>query len=160
MKTIYTELDLNALSLKAIGDIYNAIAVELDVKQVPRFSGKPAAIKRTLKLQAELPVEQEVKVEAVKVETSPKSKFNTAQTISILRELEPTLGTIENSIYEAIVAHFGYDENDNEVHSIVENVITHVIENHKRPRSEQVVDAAYVIHNIKWFVKAGSFELN
>lgn len=145
--TKYTTTQLQELTIKEITAINNCFSVAIDAKQTSRFANKPKAIEKCLSNQSDyfnsLPVEKPT----TKV-TKTGSRFDTSKTIITIEDLGAE-GTIQNSIHAAISATDGN----------IENVIQSVLNNHKRPRSDQPVDREYVIHNIKWFIKKGSLEI-
>ena len=63
---------------------------------------------------------------------------------------EPKEGSIEDSLFIAI----------NQGCSTVKQIVDYIVANHTRPRSGEAVDAAYALHNIKWFIKKGHLKVS
>lgn len=165
----YNSAELNSMKLADITDYYNSVAGQMGVKQVKKFRDKPTAVARTVAAQEVLQAERakaNAKAEPVKAAKPAKAKkaakatktepattgsrFDLTQTITIVKG-EPKEGSIEHSLFAAI---------NEGLCTTVGEVVEYITTNHKRPRSDQNVDAHYAIHNIKWFVRKGHLKLS
>ena len=168
--TTHTEAQIQDLKFSAMGEVYNTFATELGIKLVKKFRDKSTGIKRITDIQEQYIEEaNEIKsaeakelteeIEAPKVAKAKGSRFDLTQIIKFTMDDPKALtpGTIEYSLCNAIVE---LEDGTKEDWSVTcQELVDFIIVNHKRPRSHQVVDKAYVIHNIKWFIKAGSIEI-
>ena len=66
-------------------------------------------------------------------------------------------GTIEYALVHAIIDL--EDGSTDEWTVTVQQVVDYIVETHKRPRSNIGVDAAYAVHNIRWFLRKGTLKL-
>lgn len=154
--TTHTTTSLNELTLNTITAINNHFANLIGVKQTKRFGTKPAAVKKCLINQAEFNVQfPEVHV-AVKVEETPvvepvnetKSRFDMSAVLTC-QGTNAKEGSIEWLIVQAIINTSGK----------VEDVISRIVGNYERPRSEKNVDTAFAIRKIKRLIKKGKVTL-
>lgn len=157
--TTYTEAQLLEMPTSQIVTINNSFASACNLNLTHRFANKAKAVARCLTNQAAY-VKANPAKEEKPAKATPKSKFDTTQVLGMTGTVEiekAAKGTIQRSIFEAIKT-YGCNEDDIP-NNTIEDIIFEVKRSHKRPRSEQVVDEAYVIHNIKWFIKKGSLEI-
>jgi hypothetical protein len=87
----------------------------------------------------------------VKKERKPSSRvsLNMEDTVTIL-DGKSKSGSILHSIVKAV---------EEELCETVDEVITYITHNHVLPKSGELADEKYAIHNIKYFVKQGKIEL-
>lgn len=153
--SLFAKEELESKKLAEITDHYNQVAKAIGLKAIKKFRDKSTAVSRTLDVQE---IHREDVIESVK--QLAKEKFLIARhkklgmthdsIIKADSQITPKSGTIEASIFEAI------QSGNNQV----EDIVNYIISNHKRPRSDQKVDEAYALHNIKWFIKKGHLEVS
>lgn len=165
----FTQAQLETMKTKDIAVIYNTFAAELGIKLVSRFANKTTCIDRTLSLQedytsevlaevvAETSFDEPEIVEPIIKDTKRQTRFDLNQIVMFTEECEPTQGTIEFSLKQAIIEH--EDGAKDEWTVTAGQILDYVLNNHKRPRSGLGVDEQYVIHNLKWFIKKGSLKI-
>lgn len=141
MKTLntYTESQLSKMKLAEITDYYNVVSKEIGLKSVKKFSDKATAVLRTLQNQ-ELYVEELNK--AANLESDKINGMSRTAKL-ITSDYEPKEGSIIDEIYTAI--------NDDMCDS-VEEVVNHLVNNYKKPRSNKPVTKAFIGSAIKWCV--------
>ena len=172
MKTTVAIIGKNELELMTMADVtehYNRVAKRIGLKAVKKFRDKPTAIARTLSAQETYAedlkkFEAEQKKNAVTLKRPEPSEaegelrgnkygLTMDSIIDFKPEVYPKEGTIESALFSAITENYDPDLQEN--HASVALIVEYVIATHKRPRSEEPVDEAYVLHNIKWFIKKG-----
>lgn len=155
----------NEFKLKELVTIYNKFATELGIRTINHFSSKATAIIRVVDIQTQY-TEEVAELKAKKQSESKPTKktgsrFDTSKVLGMtgIKEVKDTAkGTIQRSIFEAVIT-YGHNHETDTPNNTIEDIISEVIRKHKRPRSNQPVDREYVIHNIKWFIKKGSLEI-
>ena len=147
--TTYTETQISSFKFAELGAIFNTFATELGIKNIKKFQDKSKGLTRILAIQAQYVEERDELIVTLAEESkAPKSTFDLTKKLTTIKKLGAE-GTIQNSLHAGIASG----------NTIISDLVIHIIATHKRPRSNQVVDAAYVIHNIKWFIEAGSLEI-
>lgn len=169
--------ELSLMKLSEITDHYNRVAKAIGLKAVKKFRDKDTAIARTLDAQETYAEDQKTLVayldekylddeakELVKVvkeesDSTRQNKFGLTldSVVGFNDKCEPKEGTIEHSIRSAMFEF--YDADENKFTGTVADIIDYISMKHHRPRSEQGSNEQYVIHNIKWFIKKGHFEV-
>lgn len=170
--SLFTKEELSSKKLTEITEHYNQVAKLIGVKAVKKFRDKPTSISRTLEAQETYSEDLAEAAKAVVKEKAPKkeakalaeskvrsNKFGiTKESRLEFNELtcNPKEGTIEATIKDAIRELY---DADNNISPEISEVITYILITHKRPRSDQKVDEAYALHNIKWFIKKGHLKI-
>lgn len=164
--TLFTQEELESKKLTDVTSHYNEVAKLIGLKAVKKFRDKPTSVSRTLDaqetyrddLEAAAKAAAKAKSEKPKKEKSeaPKgvrqNKFGLSDdsVITVVKG-EPKEGSIEDSLFIAI---------NHEMCSTVKQIVDYIVANHVRPRSGEAVDAAYALHNIKWFIKKGHLKVS
>lgn len=166
--TLFTQEELESKKQADITSHYNKVAKLIGLKAVKKFRDKPTSISRTLDAQetyrddleaaakAEIAAKTKVlppqgkDIKPKKKSDAPKgvrqNKFGLSDdSVVAIVKGEPKEGSIEDSLFIAI----------NQGCSTVKQIVDYIVANHIRPRSGESVDAAYALHNIKWFIKKG-----
>lgn len=148
MKTLktYNEDQVKEFNLKQLANVYNIVALELNVKQIKKFSDKTKGQQRVIEIQKEyLAKLTEQKAPAKASKKSEKA----GKTVSPLSGSSAfKAGSIREFIVEVAQTEPTY-----------ETLVELIVGDYKKPRSALPVDAAFAKQAINWMINQGFIEL-